>query len=152
MMMRFRKLEQRVTAMEKAGRGVCNCRAGQATRYHTAADLAEILSIHCPVHDVRDLGCVLWLPPSSPLRSEDRDLSSCLPCAAREWREGRRGPLTEAEWEQEYRSWEEQLSVEAIERFRHDQTRAKQLLQRYERRRRKKHGEMPGNNQGGKTL
>ncbi len=150
--MDFRKLEQRVAAMERARRGVCNCRAGQATRYHTAADLAEILNVPCPVHEVRNLGCLLWAPPSTPLRREDRGLCSCPPRAARDWREGKRGTLADEEREQEYRSWEEQVSGEAAGQFRRDQARSRQLLQRYERKRRNQHGTMPGNNQSRETL
>ena len=105
------------------------------------------MAVLCPVHGSRDLGCVLYLPPSSPLRAEDRELCRCPPSAGREWREGRRGPLTEAEREQEYRSWEEQMSPEAIEGFRRDQDRASQLIQQYERRRRDQHGTMSRKNQ-----
>jgi len=143
----------RISTLEAKRRGhVCHCRRGGETRYHTAAELARVLSICCPVHEVRDLGFLLWVPPSTPLYPEDCKLCFCPPCAAREWREGRRGPLTEAEREQEYRSWEEQLSTEVIERFRRDQARARQLIQQYERKRRNQHGTMPGNHQSRETL
>lgn len=138
----------RISALEAKGSGhVCNCRRGEETRYHTAADLACVLSVRCPVHEVRDLGFLLWVPPSTPLHPEDCGLCSCPPCAARDWREGRRGLLTDEEREQEYRSWEEQLSPQPIEGFRRDQDRASHLIQQYERRRRNQHGTMPGNNQ-----
>lgn len=143
----------RIVALEATMRSqVCNCRKGQETRYHAAADLARILSVRCPVHEERDLGFLLGVPPSTPLHPEDRRLCSCPPCAAREWREGRRGPLTEEEREQEYRSWEQQMSGEAAEQFRRDQARSRQLLQRYLRKRRNQHGTLPGDNQGRKTL
>jgi hypothetical protein len=152
-MTRRLRLAARVNTLEAVVRGAtCNCRVDEETLYHTAADLARIMSVRCPVHNQRDLGYMLWLPPSSPLRLEDRELCSCPPCAAREWREGRRGPLTEEEREQEYRSWEEQLSGEAAEQFRRDQARSRQLLQRYLWKRRNQRGTMPGNNKSGKTL
>ncbi len=152
-MTRRLRLAARVNTLEAVVRGAtCNCRVDEETLYHTAADLARIMSVRCPVHNQRDLGYMLWLPPSSPLRLEDRELCSCPPCAAREWREGSRGPLTAEEWEQECRSWEEQLSTEAFGKFRADQARARQLLQQYRRMRRNQHGTMPGNNKSGKTL
>jgi hypothetical protein len=132
----FMALTRRIAELESAARGhICNCRGGEATVYHTAADLARIRNVHCPVHGERDLGLLVCLPPGGPLRPDDRALCSCPPCAAREWREGQRGPLTEGEREDEIRSWEEQLSGEAMEKFDHDQAQVKPLLRQCRRRR-----------------
>ena len=150
--MRSLQLERRITALEKALRGACNCRCEQATVYHTFAELIEIMSLHCLVHGRRDLGDVVWVPPSTPLHPQDRGLCSCPPSAAREWREGRRGPLTAEEREREYARWEEQVSGEAAGRIRQDQARARQLLHQYQRTRRKEHGTLPDNHQRRKTL
>ncbi len=151
-MRRFFHLERRIAVLEKALRGTCNCRREQATGYHNLAELVAIMTIRCPVHGRRDLGDVVWLPPSSPLHPEDRHVCSCPSNGAREWREGRRGPLTEEEREQAYARWEEQVSGEAAGRIRQDQTRARQLLDQYQRTRRKEHGTMPGDNQSRETL
>lgn len=146
------QLDRRITALERALRGDCNCRREQATGYHTLAELDAIMSIRCPVHGRRDLGVVVWLPPDSPLFPADRELCLCSPNAVREWREGRRGPLTEEEREQVYARWEEQVSGEAAGRIRQDQTRARQLLHKFQRTRRKEHGTMRGKNQRRETL
>ena len=118
MMMRSLPLERRIAALEKALRGACTCRREQATGYHTLAELDALMSIRCPVHGRRDLGVVVWLPPDSPLFPADRELCLCSPSAAREWREGRRGPLTAEEREQVYARWEEQVSGEAAGKIR----------------------------------
>ena len=152
MAMGFPHLERRIAALERALRGACNCRREQATGYHTLAELDALMSIRCPVHGRRDLGVVVWLPPDSPLLPADRELCLCSPSAAREWREGRRGPLTEEEREQVYARWEEQVSGEAAGKIRQEQTRARQLLYQFQRTRRKENGTMPGNNQNRKTL
>jgi hypothetical protein len=129
----------RVSVLEaNKGGHVCNCRNGEETRYHTAAELSRILNVRCPVHEVRDVGWLLWVPPSTPLRREDRSLCSCPPCAGRSWREGTRGPLNDEEREQEYGRWEEQLGADAKERFRRDQVRVKRLVHVYERNKRRK--------------
>jgi hypothetical protein len=128
----------RVSVLEANERGhVCNCRSGEETRYHTAADLARILSVPCPAHEVRHVGWLLWVPPSTPLRLEDRSLCSCPPSAGRSWREGTRGPLNDEEREQEYGRWEEQLGAEAREQFRRDQVLIKRLLHAYQRNKRR---------------
>ena len=130
--MRSPNLERRIADLERSPRGVCNCRRGQATGYHTVAELVAIMSIPCPVHGRRDLGDVVWVPPSTPLHPEDRGLCSCPPCAAREWREDKRGPLTPGEQEEEYGSWEQQLSAEGMEKVCQDQVHVQRLLRRYE--------------------
>ena len=128
-----------ISALEAKGRRhVCNCRRGEETRYHTDADLARILSVPCSVHEVRNLGFLLWVPPSTPLHPEDRRLCSCPPCAGRSWREGARGPLNEEEREQEHSRWEGQLGAEAREQFRRDQVQVKRLLHEYDRNKRRK--------------
>jgi hypothetical protein len=149
--MRTLHLERRIAALERALRGGCNCRWQQATGYHNLAELVAIMSIHCPVHGRRDLGYVVWVPASTPLHPEDRRLCSCPPCVARDWRERRRGPLTEAERQQAYASWEEQVSGEVAGRICRDQTRIRQLLQYYLRRK-NQHDTMRGNKQRRKTL
>jgi len=123
------KIERRIERLEAT---FCNCRRNEATAYHNSPELAAIRSIRCPVHGARDLGVIVRMPSSRPLRPEDRDFCSCLPCAAREWREGKRGPLTAEEWEEEYRSWEEQVTDEAMEPVRQEETRAQSLVRQYE--------------------
>jgi len=152
MMMRSLHLERRIAALENVLRGACNCRREQATGYHMLTELIAIMDVGCPVHDRRDLGVVVWLPPDSPLFPADRELCLCPPSAVREWREGRRGRLTAEEREREYALWEEQVSSEAAGKIRQDMTRARQLLHQYQRTRRKEHGTLPGNNQSRKTL
>ena len=64
---RFIALTRRIAELESAARGdICNCRGGEATVYHTAADLARIRNVHCPVHGERDLGLLVCLPPRQP--------------------------------------------------------------------------------------
>jgi hypothetical protein len=152
MMMRSLPLERRIAALERALRGACNCRREQATGYHTLAELMAIMGISCPVHGRRALAVVVWLPPDSPLFPPDRELCLCPPNAVREWREGRRGPLTAEEREQVYARWEDQVSGEAAGRIRQDQARSRQLLHQFQRTRRKEHVTMPGNNQSRETL
>jgi hypothetical protein len=153
--MSFIRIGKRVDKLERSSifvNGRCNCRREQLTFYHSAADLERIMTLHCPVHGVRELGRVSWVPSGTPLIGPDRDLCSCRPSPAREWREGRRGPLTAEEWEEECRSGEEQLSTEAIGKFQADQTCVRQLLQQYRRMRRNQNGTMSGNNQVRRTL
>ena len=150
-MKRLSTLLPRVSALEAAMLAiVCNCRRGQETIYHTAADLAAIMAVPCPVHTVRDLGCLLWLPPSSPLRSEDGTLCTCPPCAARAWREGRRGPLIREEQEEECRSWEQQLTGEEMNKVHQNQLQVKRLLRLYVWKKRRMHASsaMPGKKEG----
>ena len=107
---RIRKLEHLRLTVD----GHCNCREGdQETLYHGAADLERIIAVRCPLHGIRRLGRVSWVPSGMPLRAEDRDLCVCPACAAREWLEGRRGPLTEDEQEAECLNWAQQLTEEA---------------------------------------
>ena len=128
-------LEKRVRALEQAWFGEargrqCNCRSGRETSYHSAAELEEIMNVHCPVHDVRDLGHVNWIPSGLPLRAEDRDLCSCPPCAVRDFVQGTRGPLTLEEQEGEKQRWEQEYAEASHEEFRREQARGGVLPQR----------------------
>jgi hypothetical protein len=109
----------------------CRCRFGQVTKYHTAADLEHIMSVSCPVHEFRDLGELLWVPPGMPLRPEDSHLCSCPPCPTRDLLEGKRGPLTQEEQEDECCTWE--LTADTAEDFSIERARLKALLHKYAR-------------------
>lgn len=123
---RIRKLEQLCAAVDSR----CNCREDdEETFYHNIPDLEKIIAVRCPVHGRRVLERVSWVPSGMPLRAEDRHLCLCPPCPAREWFEGRRGPLTEEEQERECHSWEEQLSEQGIASFHQDQIKVKRVLQ-----------------------
>ena len=140
-------LEKRVGALEAASlmKSVnkdCDCRVGQTTRYHTAADLGHIMSVSCPVHSFRDLGDLLWVPPGTPLRPEDRYLCSCPPCPTRDLLEGKRGALTEKEQEEECRSWEPELTEHTEENLRIERAQLEALLQTYARKKRRDREEL----------
>ena len=76
------------------------------------------MSVTCPVHIVRELGELSWVPVSKPLRTEDQLLCSCGPSPTREWLGGKRGPLTEEEQTQECLSWEQALSEDPEDKMR----------------------------------
>jgi hypothetical protein len=133
--MRIATLEERVRALERAlsaGGKPCTCRIGTRTAFHTAEELAKIMAGRCPVHRFRDLGCLRWLPKGLPLHLDDRILCSCPPCPVREFLQGRRGPLTDAEQEEWQQRWERELGPESDEDFRHKQARIEKLLVKYE--------------------
>lgn len=135
------QIEKRVRRLEALSLPVdcrCNCRTEEVTLYHNAADLARIITARCPVHGIRDLGCVSWVPSGMPLNVEDRCFCSCPPCPAREWLEGKRGPLTEDEQDEECRSWKQQLTTEATAESDRDQATVTRLLQKYRARRERK--------------
>jgi hypothetical protein len=134
-------IERRVGVLERAlvrrlGAKDCNCRFGQQTSYHTATELEQIIEICCPVHDVRDLGHVRWIPSGLPLRAEDRDLCSCPPCAVRDFVQGTRGPLTLEEQEREERRWQQEYAEASHEEFRREQARGGVLLHSYQQKKR----------------
>jgi hypothetical protein len=115
----FRMIEKRIRALEaKLESRACNCRKGRLTLYHSSADLENILSIGCPVHVFLYVREVSWAPASMPLNIEDRSLCCCPPSATREWLEGKRGPLTEEEQDEECATWEQALSADAAEQMR----------------------------------
>jgi uncharacterized Zn finger protein (UPF0148 family) len=90
------------------------------------------MEIRCPAHGFRDLGYLRWLPSGLPLQSDDQDLCSCPLCPVREFLQGRRGPLTEAEQANVERRWEEEFGASSDEAFRREQARVEQLRQKYE--------------------
>jgi len=93
-----------------------------------------MMDIRCPVHRFRDLGDLRWLPSRLPLLSEDRTLCSCPPSPVREFLQGKRGPLTELEQEEEERRWERECAPGRDEEFRREQARAERLLYEYQKR------------------
>lgn len=111
---------------------VCNCRFGQETMYHSAAELAKLLKTYCPIHEVRDLGHFRCVPAGVPLRPEDRALCSCSRSTVREFVQDTRGPLSREEFEEISQAWEAELTAGATQRFQTDEAQAKRLLQQYE--------------------
>lgn len=127
-------IEKRLRAFEEivlAGVEKCNCRAGQKTMYHDAAELARIVTVSCPMHSIRDLGEVMWVGRSIPLRREDHQFCSCPLSPLRELLLGRRGPLNEAEHKEQEERWVSEYGPGSEEQFCRDQDRAKQLLRLY---------------------
>lgn len=143
-LMDFPTLEKRVRALEAIALKTsvdkdCRCRSGRMTYYHTAADLEQIMSVPCPAHGFRDQGEMLWVPPGTPLLPEDRHLCSCPSCPTRDWLAGKRGPLTQAEQEEECRSWESELTAHMDEKLRIERARIWALFQIYSRNKRRQH-------------
>jgi hypothetical protein len=133
--MRFAALEKRVRALERAFSAAgkpCVCRPGRQTSYHTAEELKKMIEIPCPAHGFRDLGHLRWLSSGLPLQPEDWELCSCPPSPVREFLQGRRGPLTEAEQAEEERRWERECVPSRGEEVCREQARAERLLQKYE--------------------
>jgi len=89
------------------------------------------MNVRCAVHGFRDLGHLRWLPSGLPLQPDDQHLCACPPCPVREFLQGRRGHLTEAEQEKEEQRWERECSASSDEEFRHEQARVEQLLEKY---------------------
>jgi len=137
-------LEKRVRALEAIAltsvNKDCRCRLGRKTYYHTPADLEHIMSVSCPVHEFRDLGNLLWMPLGTPLRLEDSHLCLCPSSATRDWLEGKRGPLTEQEQEEECRTWELTADTEVDVRI--ERVTVEKLLQTYFRKKRIHHAEL----------
>jgi hypothetical protein len=128
-------LEKRVRALEqvfKAAGKQCNCRTGEQTTYHSAEELKNLMGIRCPAHGFRDLGYLRRLPSGLPLQPDDHNLCSCPPCPVRELLQGRRGPLTDVEQEEEEQKWEREFGASSDQEFRRQQARVEQLLQKYE--------------------
>ena len=92
----------------------------------------NIMKVGCPAHGFRDLGYLRWLPSGLPLRCDDQNLCSCRPSPVRELLQGRRGPLTDAEQEEEKHRWERECGPGSDEEFRSKQARMQLLLKKYE--------------------
>ncbi len=140
-------LEKRVKALEAIAsrtsvNKACTCRSEKKTYYHTAADLEQIMGVNCLVHGFRDLGILLWVPPGTPILPEDRPLCSCPSCPTRDWLEGKRGPLTIEEQEEECRGWEPELTADMREKLRIERAQVKELVRKYFRKKRRHLGEL----------
>lgn len=125
---RIRALEQFLSAIGKQ----CSCRTGGLTTYHNATELKKLMQIRCPVHGFRDLGRLRWLPSGLPLQPDDHNLCCCPPCPVRELLQGRRGPLTDLEHEEETQRWEREYGPSSEEEFRNEEVRVAGLRQKYE--------------------
>jgi hypothetical protein len=128
-------LEKRVRALEQAFTAAgkqCICRTGEQTTYHNAKELKNLLEICCPAHGFRDLGYLRWLPSGLPLQPDDHNLCCCPPCPVRELLQGRRGPLTDLEQEEETQRWEREYGPSSEEEFRNEEVRVARLRQKYE--------------------
>jgi hypothetical protein len=133
-------LEKRVRALEQALSATgkqCSCRAGGQTTYHSAEELKNLMDIRCPAHGFRDLGYLRQLPSGLPLQPDDQNLCSCPPCRVREFLQGRRGPLTDVEQQEEEQRWERECGPGSDEEFGRKQARIEQLLQKYDYNKRK---------------
>jgi hypothetical protein len=129
------QLEKRIRALELAyleSGKECRCRSRGQTTFHSAKELNAVLDIRCPRHGFRDLGHLRWLPSGLPLQPEDQNCCSCPPCPVREFLQGRRGPLTEVEQEEEEQRWERVWGPSSDEEFRREQARVEKLLKKYE--------------------
>ena len=140
-------LEKRVKALEAIAlrtsvRGDCMCRSRRQTYYHTSADLDLTMSVPCPVHGFRDLGDLVWVHPGTPLLPEDRHLCSCPACPTRDLLEGKRGPLTKEEQEEECRSWDPAPTEDMRGKLRIERAREQVLLQEYFRKQRRHREEL----------
>jgi len=98
------------------------------------------MSISCPVHEFRDLGDLLWMPPGTPLRPEDSHLCSCPSSPTRDWLEGKRGPLTLEEQEEECRTWELTAGTDVDVRI--ERVRMEKILQTYFKKKRRHHAKL----------
>jgi hypothetical protein len=128
-------LEKRVRALEQGlftGGQQCNCRTGEQTTYHNSEELKGVMDTCCPAHGFRDLGYLRWLPSGLPLRPDDQNLCSCPPCPVREFLQGTRESLTDAEQEKAEHMWEEKFGAGSDEAFRREQARLEPLLRKYE--------------------
>jgi hypothetical protein len=96
------------------------------------------MSVPCPLH-FRDLGTLLWVPPGTPLREDDRHLCGCPPSPTRDWLGGMRGPLTVKEQENECLSWEMEPNAETKKKLRIEQLQVEALQQTYFRKKRRHH-------------
>ena len=133
--MGFVALEKRIRALEHLFSAIgkeCSCRTGEQTTYHNAEDLKNLLEIRCPAHGFRDLGRLRWLPSGLPLQPDDFNLCSCPPCPVRELLQGRRGPLTDLEQEEETQRWEREYGPSSGDEFRNEEVRLARLRQKYE--------------------
>jgi hypothetical protein len=127
-------LGKRLCALEQfyAAGAECSCRAGETTVYHNSAELARIMQVSCAVHEFRDLGEVMWVGRSLPLRRDDQQFCSCPPSPLRELLLGGRGPLDEAEQREQKERWMREYGPSSNERFRNDQDQVTQLFRVYD--------------------
>lgn len=133
--MGFAGLEKRIRVLERffsATGKQCTCRTGVETTYHNATELKKLMEIRCPVHGFRDLGYLRWLPSGLPLQPDDHNLCCCPPCPVRELLQGRRGPLTDLEQEEEMQRWEREYGPSSGDEFRNEEVRLARLRQKYE--------------------
>lgn len=138
--MRIASLEKRVRVLELALPGLrnqCLCRAGDQTMYHNARELGMIMEVPCPAHGVRDLGRLRWLPSALPLRADDLNVCSCPPTPVREFLQGGRGPLTQAELQEAENSWEKEYGPGSAEAWRLERSSINDLLRQYKNVKRK---------------
>ncbi len=89
------------------------------------------MDVRCPAHGFRDLGRLRWLSSGLPLQPGDQNLCSCPPCPVREFLQGRRGPLSKMEQEEEEQRWEREFGANSDGEFRREQARVEKLLQKY---------------------
>lgn len=146
--MNILNFEKRIVALQSIlsakGNDLCCCRANDETKFHSAADLIEIMKVSCSAHKFRDLGDLWHVVPGMPLLAEDCSLCSCPPRPTRDWLESKRGPLTEAEQREECDSWELELTVDAKEKQRVEEVQIELLLRTYFTKRRRYHAKLPG--------
>jgi hypothetical protein len=106
---RVTRLEnRRAFELAEKARKQCTCRLGGVTKHHSVEELEAIMQLGCPVHKVRNLGSIEWAPRDAPIDVRDENCCSCGPDMRRDYRLGKRKPLTEVE-QQEYEEqrWEE---------------------------------------------
>jgi hypothetical protein len=141
--MRINGLGRRIRALERA-RGElepgCVCRGGGETRYHTANELLAIMKMRCPAHEFRDLGRLTWWPSSLPLRAEDVELCSCPSSPVREFLEGRRISLSDAELQGADRIWQQTYGPESDQTWMLERKCIDHLLRQYELKKRLRGG------------
>lgn len=133
------KIERRLLALEFVTARMwygCNCKPRGESKYHTAADLQKIMDVRCPVHEFRDLGDLLWLPPGLPLALEDQHLCTCPPSTLRDLIANSRGPLSDQEHREAYQLLEYEFSQSGCESFAAEQAKMHILIERYEREKR----------------
>jgi len=88
------------------------------------------MSIRCPAHGFRDLGRLRWLPSALPLRTDD--VCRCSSSPVRDFLEGRRGPLTEAELNGAEHNWEKTYGPESNDAWLFERRCIDYLLRQYE--------------------
>jgi hypothetical protein len=139
-------LEKRLCLLERrflSLSGECCCRWGRKTNYHIAAELQQIMSVRCAVHQFRDLGDICWAPNGTPLLPEDRSLCACPPSLTRDLLAGKLGFLNQQQQEEECGKWRDEFTRQAEQDFRMEQVRVAALLQKYRREKRSNYANVP---------